>query len=379
MRSIRGSIRSAGKGRWRVSVSAGYDPVTGKRIRRDKTIEGTKRDAEELKSRFINEVGETSETTITTQYFLERIWLPHMLPPRVRQRTYDGYESKIRVHVVPYIGRARIDALTPLVLDRWMARLQAAGVSAHTRLHAYRVLRTALRQAVKWRMITTNPLQAVTPPTPERHDPMVLTVDEVRHLLTAVEGDLIEPAIALAIGCGMRRSEICGLKWEDVDLGNGRVYVRRGRHVVAGKVIEEPPKTDRSHRAISLPKPIIEILKQYEEADGYVVSDDDGKPMHPDVLSRRYVKLREAAGLPAEVPLRNLRHTHATIALESGVDIVVVSRRMGHSTVTTTDRIYLRPGRAADELAADSIGDLLAPSRANDKVQQVTRLKASGS
>lgn len=377
MRSVRGSIRSVGKGRWRVSVSAGYDPVTGKRLRRDKTIEGTKREAEELKSRFITELGETSSTAITTQHYLERIWLPHMLPPRVRKRTYDGYESKIRVHVVPYLGRVRIDALTPLVLDRWMASLQSAGVSAHTRLHAYRVLRTALRQAVKWRMITTNPLQAVTPPTPERHDSVVLTVEEARRLLAAVEGDLVEPAIALAIGCGMRRSEICGLKWEDVDLGNGTVFVRRGRHVVSGEVIEEPPKTARSHRAISLPGPIVEILKRHEAPDGYVVSDEDGAPMNPDVVSRRYTRIRDAAKLPA-VPLRDLRHTHATIALESGADIVVVSRRLGHSTVTTTDRFYLRPGRAADELAADAIGELLAPSRAKGKGRHVTRLKASG-
>lgn len=372
-----GSIRPAGKGRWRVQVSAGYDPATQKRRRIDRTVSGTKREAEAELTRMLLEIGETDVSGVTLKHYLTQMYLPHMKPPKVRQITWDNYESKIRKHIVPYLGALALDEVTPLRLDRWLDQLQKKGVSKHTALHAYRILKAAMHQAVKWRLMAYNPLDAVEAPKPKQHELEVLTADEAKAVLAGVRDELIEPGVVLAICTGMRRSEICGLRWEDVDLVNGSVHVKRGRHQLASGIVEEPPKTPRSHRVISLPSQAIEPLKRHQQDTGYVVSDENGAPMPPMSLSRRYATVCKRLGVKV-IPFRDLRHTHATLALSAGVDVVVVSRRLGHSTVTTTDSYYLRPGRAADELAAGLLDDLLAPTRAKATNSGVTRLKASG-
>lgn len=371
-----GSVRQVGKNRWRIQVSAGYDPTTGKRNRKDKTISGTRRDAEDELARMLISAGEVTSARVTVDHFLTQIWLPHMKPPRVRDKTWVNYESKVRKHIVPYLGKLPVDELTPLRLDHWLDQLRAAKVSEHTSLHAYRVLKGALEQGVKWRMIGRNPLDAVEPPKREKHQPSVLTAEEAVALLSGVRGHILEPAVVLAVACGMRRSEICGLKWEDVDLVNGSATILRGRHVVDGRIVEEPPKTERSRRVISLTQHALEPLRRHRQDAGYVVSDENGAPIAPDSLSRRYDTLCKHIGV-RRIPFRDLRHTHATLSLQAGVDMVTISRRLGHSNFTTTDNFYLHPGRAADELAAELFDDLLAPTRAKQTDTGVTRLKPS--
>lgn len=380
MRRQLGSIRKVGKSRWRIAASVGWDTDAHRRIRVDRTVIGTKTEAERELARILIEAGEVrigSDVTIET--YLTDVWLPHMKPPRVRERTWAGYSSVVNARIVPYLGKRTLAevATQPLVFDRWLEKLKSGGVSGHTALHAYRVMKAALTQAVKWRLILTNPLDAVEAPKREPHEPRVLSAEEARNMLRFFRGSDIEPAIALALGAGMRRSEISGARWSDVSLEDGYISISRGRHHVAGAVIEEPPKTERSRRVVSLPDYAVEILKRHRQDSGYVLSDAQGAPMTPNALSYRYRKECEARGVSL-VPLRDLRHTHATLLLEAGVDVVVVSRRLGHSNVTTTDRFYLRPSRAADELAAGMLDDLLAPTRAKSTVKRVKLRKASG-
>ena len=380
MRRQLGSIRKAGKNRWRVSASLGWDTEAGKRRRVDKTVVGTRTEAEHELARILIESGESNVgSDVTIEMYLTSVWLPHMKPPRVRARTWSAYESVVNARIVPYLRkRTLVDVATqPLVFDRWLEKLKSEGVSGHTALHAYRVMKASLTQAVKWRLIAVNPLNAVEAPKPKRHEPQMLSADEAKAMMKAFVDSDIEPAIALALGAGLRRSEISGMRWSDMSLDDGYAAVNRGRHHVTGAVIEEPPKTERSRRVVSLPAYAVEMLKRHEQDSGYVLSDAQGAALTPNALSYRYKAECEARNV-TYVPLRDLRHTHATLSLEAGVDVVVVSRRLGHSNVTTTDRFYLRPSRAADELAAGLLDDLLAPTRAKSAGKRVKLRKVSG-
>lgn len=301
------------------------------------------------------EAGEVPDASdLTVSAFVRDMWLPH-LEGRVRsgslrRRTLEGYASKMDNHVLPYLGAIRLDRLDTYAVDRWLAAMTAAGVSAHTRRHAFRIAHNAVRAATRWRLRRDNPLDGVQCPTVPERAVVALSAAQANAVLDAFAGHEMEPIVVLCLAAGLRRSEVCALDWSDVDLSTGTVTVRRGRHERAGEVWDEPPKTERSKREVSLPAWALEALSRHA-AVGPVTS------LSPERVSYRYRKHLAASGLP-DVPLMNLRHTHATLALAAGVDVVVVSRRLGHSTVATTDRFYLAPGRDADRDAADRLDGL---------------------
>lgn len=359
-----GSVRAVGPGRYRITVSIGSDE-RGKRRRIDKTFICSKKEAELHLARMLVEAGDPSATDShqTIEAYHRDVWLPHV-KQRVRRRTYEGYESDLRRMVTPYLGHVPLDTLSPMTLDTWLDTLKRAKVSEHSALHAFRVLRQSLRQAARWRLIDRDPSDSVKAPRAKPYEPKTLTADEARQYMQAFVGHPIEPAIALAIGCGLRRSEICGLRWEDVELTGATLHVRRGMHSVKGGVIFEDPKTTRSRRVVTMPNYTCVALERHVQEVGHVLTNSQGQPISPDALTARYDKAVSDLKLP-RVPLKNLRHSSATIALEAGVDVTVVSRRLGHSNVSTTDRFYLAPKRSADERAARMIDDFLAPTRAS--------------
>lgn len=352
MRSELGNIRKLGPGSYRVEVSFGRDAVTGEPRRSSRNVRGTKADAKRMAARMALEMGAAPSSTMTLSEYLEEMWLP-ATRERVRTRTATDYELKLKKHVTPRLGHLRLDSLAPYQLDRWLGELAAGDLSPRSRLHCYRVLHNALSQAVRWRLIPSNPLDAVERPKVEQSDPDVLSASEANTYLDAFTGHPIEPFIVVAIAAGLRRSELAALRWSDVDLKTGVVSVSRGLHEAGGKVWAEDPKTARSRRTVVLPAWAVARLKKLRGL-GPLVTEDDG-PMRPLRISALYRKHVDATEGLRYIPLKNLRHTSASLALAAGVDLVSVSRRLGHSTVTTTDTFYLRPGRQADEIAAEKM------------------------
>lgn len=357
-----GSIVEVEPGRFRVRVSGACDPATGQRRRRDRTIYGTRRDAERLKARLLLEIGTVPDaSSLTLSAYLTDMWYPALerrrVQGKIRRMTIDGYRSKITRHVTPHLGGLKLAKLDPYTLDRWLGALAQSGVSPHTAHHAYRVLHTALQQAVRWRLLASSPLAGVEVPTVPTRDGAVLSADEANAMLDAFRGHELEPIVVIALGAGLRRSELAALTWADVDFAAGTVKVWRGLHQRKGETWYESPKTKRSTRTISLPGWALALLKPLRALGPLVV--EDGAPMNPDHISDRFRAHAQASPGVKDIPLRDLRHSHATIALASGVDVAVVSRRLGHSNLTTTDR-YLRPGRAADEDAARKLDGMRA-------------------
>ena len=319
------------------------------------------------------EAGRVPETQVTVRQYLEQMYLPHV-EGRLRARTVDGYRSKIDNHILPAIGDDLLAGLTPYQLDVWLDGVKG---SDRTRLHVYRVLSAALNVAVRWRLIDTNPLRAVEPPRVRAGTgPDVLSPDEAAAYLAAFAGDRLEPVVVLALGAGLRRSELAGLRWSDLDLDAGTVTIRRGLHDRKGAVREEPPKSVTSERTVALPPWSVDRLRPARGLGPIVV--EDGAPMRPWRISYLYDRRVKSAGL-RRVPLKNLRHSHACLLLAAGVDLYTVSRRLGHSTVAVTEAHYVTPGERADRAAADALGSLshFGP-RPNSSQQQGRKSSTDG-
>ncbi len=363
MRREVGSITEVAPGLFRVSVSVGYATDSGKRRRPTKMVRGTERDAEMALARLLLSAGKLPEKEVSVSQYLKEMWLPHV-EKRRRAKTADGYRSIVKHHILPELGDVTLAGLTPYGLERWMDSLSRVGsdppkaLSERSRLHIYRCLFTALRTAHQWGLINDNPLRAVEPPKPERPiQKNVLTLEEAAKYLEAFAGHLIEPHLVLALGCGLRRSELAGLTWASLDFDAGTVTIERGLHDRKGEIREEKPKSASSLRTIAVPTWALEILRSLRGIGPLVVCD--GEPLRPGRISAEYRKRVEETGL-RYVPLKNLRHTHACLMLDAGVDLYTVSRRLGHSTTGVTELHYVDPSVKADRAAADAAGDLRA-------------------
>jgi len=347
-------------GVWRVRVSVGYSTVSGKRRRPSQVIRGDERQAGMALAKLLLEAGRLPEEDVSVRQFLLDMYLPHV-KGRLRARTVDGYRSKIENHILTELGDTSLADLSPYVLDRW---LDAVKGSERNRLHVYRVLNAALNVAVRWRLLDNNPLRAVEiPKVRASRKPDVLTLDEAAKYLEAFRGHVLEPIIVLALGAGLRRSELAGLRWSDLrfwketdDDGavseHGEVSVVRGLHDRKGEVLEELPKSVTSTRVVALPGWAVAALKPLRGLGPLVA--ENGTPMAPWRISRGYEHRVHEAKL-RRVQLKNLRHSHACLLLDAGVDLYTVSRRLGHSTVSVTESHYVKPSEAADKAAAEAL------------------------
>lgn len=373
---MRGHIRQRAKGSWSLVVDVGRDPSTGKRRQVWKTFHGTKKQAEAELARLVSaiETGTDLEPQSTTvAIFLDR-WLK-ATKSRVAPRTYDRYSEIVRLHVLPSLGRVQLGKLRPLQLEDLYQRLETKGLSRQTILHVHRVLFNALRQAVRWQLVTRNVAEAVTPPRPIRRHVAPFTSSHAEAVLSAASETDLAPTVALALGTGMRRGEVLGLRWSDVDLTRGEARITQTLQATTDGVCFVPPKTHRSARTIALPPFVLDALKQQRSRQGarrlaagaawqdldLVVDRGDGAPLPPWALSQRFRSLMKRSGI--DLSFHGLRHAHASLMLEAGIHLKVVSERLGHSSIGITADLYTHMARALDQDAAAKLGDLLGKKK----------------
>ena len=278
-------------------------------------------------------------------------WL-EMTRCRVRTSTYQNCELNVR-RLTRVLGRIPLLRLSPPLIQEAYRHLRAGGLSDHSVLQTHRVLNRCLMQAFHWGLIPRNPTILVFPPRPARREMTALSADHLLRLLDHTRGHRLYPLWVVLGTTGLRLGEALGLSWDDVNIGSGRVVVRRGlqRQRRAGKVFV-PLKTARSYRTVVLTRRAVEALRDQRQLhdelrvteegwndQGLVFPDTVGGPMepgHPGSVLRRV--LREA-GLPP-IRVHDLRHTAATIMLVEGVHPKVVQDMLGHSTITTTLDTY---------------------------------------
>lgn len=374
---MRGTITQRSAGSWTIQVSGGFDDA-GKRVRFTRTVHGSRRTAEKALTKLLHEV-DTGTAVVDGSTplgaYLTGRWLPHMRT-QVRPKTWTSYEGAVRVHIIPRIGRVKLAKLRPTHVQRVLDEMTAAGAAPATVHKAYQVLSSALRQAVRWQVLVTNPAAGIRPPKVERAALSVPSAQQVRALLESSAGTPFELPLLLAATTGMRRGEVLGLRWRSVNLdkrdANGcptpDLEVTATLQRVSGTTSFVPPKTDRSRRKISLPPITLDALKRHKKAQAerrlllgaawrdldLVVDRGDGEHMDPDVLSAGFVRAATAAGLEG-ARLHDLRHSFATTLLAAGVNVKVVSEALGHSKTAFTMDVYAHVLPTMGEQAAAAI------------------------
>lgn len=376
-----GQIIKRGTDTWLVRVFLGRDPATGKRRYLNETVKGTKKEAQQRLTRILREqdTGTFVEPSkLTVNDYLDQ-WLETAARPRLRANTYTGYEKMLRVYVRPTLGGYRLDKLTALDIQRVIAGLQGQGLKARTIRYAMTVLSNALKQAVRWGVLASNPAERVTLPKQQKAETQALSPEEVARFLDAAAADRWGIVFTFALATGMRPSEVAGLQWRDVDLDARTVAVRRaltrkpgGRHLTE-------PKTPRSRRSIPLPEGLVAQLREHRRGqdaeraaagaayqnDGFVFAGPTGKPIAERTLVERHFKpTLAAAGLPSTIRYYDLRHTCATLLLSANVHAKVVSERLGHSTITLTMDTYSHVLPSMQQGAADALHDMLYGDKA---------------
>lgn len=378
MAGARGTMTERRPGVWRLRVVAGYDPRTGNPKQVSRTVKGTKREAQRALAKFVTEVDSDQvavSASMSLADFLDR-WVEHVAASTRSPTTVQGYRYKVK-NVVAKLGKVKLSKLTAEQLDKAYAELLNEGLSPVTVHHCHGVLSAALNQAVKWGIVPYAITERASPP-PRRTTPKKIpTPETIRGLVTRAEErgqPVLAAAIAIAATTGMRRGELLGLRWTDLDRENGTVTVQRAvKHADGAGWLVGDPKTHQV-RAIALDDFTLQVLathhKRAQESaaqaqvnllpDGYILTFDPAGQtfMSPDSLTQAFRRLRTRAGV-SDITPHTLRHFSASALVAAGEDVRTVSGRLGHADATTTLRVYshMMPGR--DRHAATFLGQLM--------------------
>ncbi|MGH8985359.1 MAG: tyrosine-type recombinase/integrase [Acidimicrobiia bacterium] len=378
---MRGSVIKRGDS-WSVVIDAGRG-ADGKRIRKWHSGFATRKEAERARTEILSRVDRGTYVEPSRQVlgeFLVQEWLP-AIQARIRPSTWDSYARNLRLHVVPALGSERLQSITPARLNRFYAELLEegrkngpGGLAPKTVRYVHGILRKALADAVRWNRVQRNAADLADPPkvSAAGREMQTWNAEELRTFLEHIAAERLYAAFLLAATAGMRRGELLGLRWRDVDLDAARLSVRQSIVSVAYDVKLSPPKTPRSRRSIALDQRTVAALRAWRkvqledrmllgddyESSGLVFTREDGRFVHPDRLTQLFDKYVESSGL-RRIRLHDLRHTHATLALAAGVHPKVVSERLGHATVAFTLDVYSHSVPALQEEAADRVAALV--------------------
>jgi integrase len=367
-----GSVYQLPDGRWRGSVFLGYRDGKPHRkyVTRRTRAEAAAETRRLLEARRQGQLITTA--SMTTGEWLGT-YLDQVARPKVRPRTLDRYRSDINRHIIPAIGRHRLDQLRPAHLTALYNTKAAEGLSGASLRHLHAVLHRALNVAVKWQLITINPAALVDAPRAAQHEIVPLTVAQAHRLINAAEGDRMQARWLVGLALGLRQGEALGLWWEDLDLDHGLLRVRRAlqRRSGGGLVFTEP-KTARGKRTIPLPGQLTAALRAHQARQDderttagslwrgslCVFTTPIGTPIDPRNDYRQFRALLARGDLPA-VRLHDLRHTAASLLLAQQVPARVVMEILGHSQIALTMNTYSHVAPEVSREAADRMARVL--------------------
>lgn len=379
---MKGHLRERSPGHWAIVLDL-RDPETGKRKRKWHSFRGTKREAQTECARLISELQGGSylrPSKVTVAQFLHQ-WLEH-IKFHVSPRTHERYAELLEKNIAPLLGAVHLTKLRPAQIAAAYAKaLQdgrrdgKGGLSPNTVVYMHRVIKQALAHAVRWEIISRSPADAVDPPKVEHATMGTYDMPQTVELLEAVRDTRLLVPVVLGVLCGLRRGEIIALRWRQVDLANAQLAVVESAEQTGKGVRYKRPKSGRS-RTVALSAFVVDELRvhrlrQAEELlrlgarqneATFVYPREDGKPMQPRSLTHAWHRMLARTSLPL-IRFHDLRHTHATHLLSSGVHPKVASERLGerlgHSKVGITLDLYshVLPGMQAD--AAARVDDAL--------------------
>lgn len=378
------SIRKRSENTWEIQLYLGRDPVTGQTRRAFHQFEGTRKEAEADERRLRRELdlGTYAEPSRLTVGEYLAIWMRDDAKPNVSPTTYEGYNNIVAGHITPHLGAILLTKLRPTQIKAFYAAKQEVGgridkrggkLSGHTVLKIHRILRQALREAMRSGLIAVNPADAVKPPKRVRVEIEALSEEQTAQLLAGLKTTNLYAPVLLAASCGLRRGELLALRWQDIDLDAkpARLKVRQSLEQTKTGLRFKEPKSRTSTRELTIPHLTVETLKHHRAAQAVkrleqgtdyhdndlVFAAEDGSPWIPSNFSRMFHHHAHRLGFTCR--LHDMRHSHATQLLRQGTDVKTISQRLGHSSTSFTLDTYVHALRGPDEDAAARFDDAL--------------------
>jgi integrase len=363
-----GSIYQRKNGRWRAQVT-----LDGRRVSHDAK---TRSESHQWLKNTLRQVDE-GMTFASTKLCFGDFSIQWLKSKRfnLKQNTWSQYNHLLKNFVLPNIGNINIRELKSSQIQSLIDGMLTKGIGIWTVLKTHNIMHSVLSHAVGTGLIQHNPASHTILPKEPNSEMKILDESQVSHLLITAYGDRLEALYYLAVGTGMRQSEILGLKWTDLDWVNQSLRVERQLIRPEGAEVQfAPPKTKFGKRTLSIGDKSIEVLhnhyeRQHEERvakgrrwieNGLIFTTGLGTPIHARNLIRYFKKLLKEAGLP-EIRFHDLRHTAASIMLNHGIPVIVVSRRLGHARPSITLDVYAHLIPRMDEDAAQKMDELVTP------------------
>lgn len=344
-------------------------------------VKGNKRKAEQM----LREVLQTYEPYKPSAEMLFSDYIRHWMELVVRKVdavTYQGYEVLVNAHILPYFDSTHLKLceINADILQSYFdekatnGRTDGKGGLAPASLRRLKnPINQALKEAVKNGLLPHNPCQFVVLPKKERYEAQYYTAKQLQALFQAIEGDPIAPLVQIAALYGLRRSEVLGLKWDSIDFDNGLLTIKHTVSKVTKAISKDKTKTASSHRSFPLTENAIAIFKEARQqesenriqfgkeynANEYIFKWPNGTPFAPDYVSQHFRLLLERHQLPL-IRFHDLRHSCASLLLNSGFTLKDVQEWMGHSDITMTANIYGHLDSARKQTMADNLTHLLA-------------------
>ena len=369
---MKGHLRERSPGHWAIILDI-PDPKTGKRRRKWHSFTGTKKQAWIERARLISVVQagsyfEPSKTTLST--FLA-CWLDHVRS-HVTPKSHERYSGIVNQNIIPALGAVHLAKLKPAQISAAYSgaltngrRDGAGGLAPRTVGHMHRVLKQALGQAVRWELLTRNPADAVDPPKVDWKPMQTYDVPQTAELIEAVRNTPLLVPTLLAVLCGLRRGEVCALRWRNVDLTTGQISVVESLEQTKAGLRFKSPKSGKG-RTVALSATMVDELRAHRvkraqdllrlgvglSNDDLVIAHADGSVVQPIYISQHWARTIRTTGL-AHLRFHDLRHAHATHLLANGVHPKIASERLGHSKVGITLDLYSHviPGMQEDAAA----------------------------
>jgi integrase len=354
---MNGSIRRRGEKSWELNIDLGRD-ATGQRRRKFVNVKGSKAHAQQRLRELLTSLDKglpIDSKKITLTDWMAR-WMTEYVRPKCRQMTIERYDRAIQRHILPALGHIELGGLTPGHIQSLEAKLAREGMAPAGVELIHNVLSGALKYAVRLEVVWRNVIQAVTPPRVVRKEVEPPEITAVRRILDSAKAEdhPLHPCLHLMAYTGIRRGEALGLRWRDLDLDAGTISVVQAlaRSVEKG-LIFQPPKTNSGRRVIDLDDSTVAVLRAHQgqqllyrsqleavyQNQDLLFPDPTGGPLNPMALTRAFKRLAQRVGVK-DGRLHNLRHFHASVMLQSGQSLVLVSKRLGHASVSTTADIY---------------------------------------
>lgn len=369
----RGHIKRRGNN-WSVIVELPKDEISGKRRQKWYTFKGSKKEAQVFLTEKLRELDTgmlVDNNKMTFGEYLD-FWLKNSCKDKLSISTYEEYEIKINKHIKPCLGNIKLDKLKPLLIQNFYTLKLESGLSERTIISFHKIIHRSLEQALKWQLITINVSNGVEKPKVKKNETEVLNEKEIKKLIDISKKTNLFIPIILGTYTGMRRGEILGLTWENVDLKQGYVKVVKTLSSTKNGIEFTQPKTETSNRTIAISKTVVEILKQNKvnqlknkirlgnlyNDNNLVCCKEDGNFINPKNFSRDFHKLITNNNLK-NVRFHDLRHTHASLLVKLGVHPKEISTRLGHSDISITMNLYSHIYEETDKQTANIFDKLI--------------------